>query len=66
MRIGKRMFLAHRLSYELHNGIIPEGLEIMHGCDNPSCVNPAHLRAGSHIENCQDRTAKRRDLLFSG
>ena len=65
-RANKRMFLAHRFSYEIHNGQIPEGKEIMHRCDNPPCCNPAHLRAGSHKENCQDRTAKGRDILFSG
>ena len=60
------MFLAHRFSYEIHNGQIPEGKEIMHRCDNPPCVNPSHLRAGTHQENCEDRTAKGRDILFSG
>jgi len=66
MRIGKRMFLSHRLSYKFHFGEVPEGKEIMHRCDNPPCCNPSHLCAGSHKENCQDRTAKGRDLLFSG
>jgi hypothetical protein len=66
IRIGKKMFLAHRISYELHFGEVPKGKEIMHKCDNPPCCNPFHLCTGSHIENCQDRTAKRRNLLFSG
>jgi len=65
-RIGKKMFLAHRFSYEIHNGQIPKGKEIMHRCDNPSCVSPFHLRAGTHKENCEDRTLKGRDILFSG
>jgi hypothetical protein len=65
-RANKKMFLAHRFSYEINNGQIPDGKEIMHMCDNPPCCNPSHLRAGSHIENCKDRTAKGRDILFSG
>lgn len=45
---------AHRISYELANGPIDPGLIILHSCDTPLCVNPAHLRAGTHKENTQD------------
>jgi ribosomal 50S subunit-recycling heat shock protein len=46
--------LAHRHSWALTNGPIPEGMWILHHCDNKPCVNPAHLYAGTRVENTQD------------
>ncbi|MES2910555.1 MAG: HNH endonuclease [Pseudomonadota bacterium] len=52
---------AHRLAYEIENGPIPEGLHICHRCDNPACINPQHLFAGTRQDNTDDREAKGRN-----
>lgn len=56
----KKWTYAHRLSYQLNKGPIPEGMIVMHSCDNPPCVNPSHLRVGTYRENSLDSVAKGR------
>lgn len=55
LRFGGKMHRAHRFSYQAFHGPIPPSLHILHSCDNPRCVNPHHLRAGTHRENMQDK-----------
>jgi len=55
-----RMMLAHRAAYEAANGPIPDGLLLMHACDNPRCCNPAHLTPGTDQDNKADCVAKGR------
>ena len=58
--INGKTIKAHRYSYELNKGPIPEGMCILHSCDNRRCCNPNHLSVGSHLENYHDMLNKNR------
>jgi len=65
LNINRRLVRAHRYSYEIHVGAIPEGLTLDHLCRNPACVRPDHLEPVTLKENCRRGV---RDLIphYSG
>lgn len=57
---GTGILRAHRVSWVLHYGPIPEGMIVLHKCDNPECTNPDHLTLGTHADNVADKISKGR------
>lgn len=66
MTFKGRTQTAHRVSYEAFVGAIPEGLSLLHSCDNPSCINPEHLSPGTYSDNRRDCQAKGRWEMKNG
>ena len=58
----RKQIYAHRMSYLMHCGDIPDGEYVLHRCDNPACVNPSHLFLGGAKANAQDMATKGRHL----
>lgn len=58
--LNNNAILAHRFSYLYHFGNLPQNLDVLHHCDNPSCVNPTHLFLGTNQDNINDKVAKGR------
>lgn len=61
-KIKGKEYFAHRLAYELEYGPVPEGMGVLHHCDNPPCCNPSHLFIGTQADNVSDMMNKERDL----
>lgn len=60
MRIARKTQTAHRVSYQIFVGDIPDGICVCHKCDTPACANPNHLFLGTHSDNTKDAFQKGR------
>lgn len=60
MSVQGKLAAVHRLAYMLAFGPVPPGLSVLHSCDTPACINPAHLREGTDADNHRDTLDRRR------
>ena len=65
-KIGNKNQIASRVSYELYNGTIPVGTIVCHSCNQPCCVNPKHLYAGTYSDNMIQAVEQGRQFVASG
>jgi len=63
---GGKYVSAYRASYRIFVGDIPDGMQVLHKCDNPLCVNPEHLFIGNQADNMADMRKKGRRASFAG
>jgi hypothetical protein len=60
---NRKTKMVHRISWEMENGPIPEGMKVLHKCDNPPCIRPSHLFLGTQSDNMQDCSRKSRLVM---
>lgn len=60
---GSRVIGAHRFSWSVHKGQAPGKFHVLHKCDTPACVNPDHLKLGTHTDNMRDSRLKGRHVM---
>jgi hypothetical protein len=66
IRVNGKYKRTHRVSYEIHIGKIPDGINCLHKCDNTKCCNPEHLFLGTQADNVADMIKKGRKRIFKG
>lgn len=66
IKINGNNWTSHRASWVAHNGAIPNGMHVLHHCDNPKCCNPKHLYLGSHQDNMRDKLQRGRQSKRPG